>query len=62
MIHVYGIACGQEENGQKQKEESFKPKIDALRKNFDMASENLVIQIHARLNLVYLILPHLIQI
>ena len=26
-----------EENGQNKKEESFKPKIDALRKNFDMA-------------------------
>ena len=26
-----------EENGQNQKEESFKPKIDALRQNFDMA-------------------------
>lgn len=40
MIHVYGVACSQEENGQVQKDESesLKPKIDALRKNFDMVS------------------------
>ena len=38
MIYVYGVACSQEENGQKQKQESIKPKIDALRKNFDMVS------------------------
>ena len=40
MIHVYNVACSQEENGQKPKEESqsLKPKIDALRKNFDMVS------------------------
>lgn len=38
MINVYCIACTQEENVQKPKEEpdSLKPKINALRKNFEM--------------------------
>jgi hypothetical protein len=57
MIHLYGVACWQEENGQKEKE-SFKPKIDALRKNFDMASitsENFKIT-HYFIYIV--ILPH----